>query len=229
MSSGSCVIEFDGVTKTFDGEPPVVGLNNVSFQIYTREYVSIVGPSGSGKSTMLNVIGLLDRPSLGSYRLDGIETSQLTDGERAGLRGRKLGFVFQAFHLLPHRTITENVMLAELYNGSKRAGRAERAQAALARVGLEHRVNQLPSKLSGGERQRVAIARALLANPALLLADEPTGNLDSRTTQSVLDLFDELRQQGLTIVMITHDLAVASRSDRRLTLTDGQLAEAVLT
>jgi putative ABC transport system ATP-binding protein len=178
--------------------------------------VAVVGPSGSGKSTLLNVLGLLDRPSTGSYRLDGIETTMLGDGARTKLRGRRIGFVFQSFHLLAHRSVVENVMLAELYGGRSRRGRLERARVALERVGLGHRAAFPPDRLSGGERQRAAIARAMLGGPSLLLCDEPTGNLDSRNTEGVLALFDELRDQGLTIVVITHEAEVSERATRRV-------------
>lgn len=200
------------------------------------ETVSIVGPSGSGKSTLLNVIGLLDVPTGGTFHLDGIDVSNLSDGERAALRGSRLGFVFQSFHLLSHRTVLENVMLGELYLGSDsgggeaprkrdRASRAERAAAALNRVGLCHRLDFKPTRLSGGERQRVAIARAIVHGPSLLLADEPTGNLDSSNTDAALQLFDELRNDGLTVCMITHDESVANHADRSVRMLDGLLLD----
>ncbi|MFC7589515.1 ABC transporter ATP-binding protein [Nonomuraea antimicrobica] len=189
------------------------------------DYLAIVGPSGSGKSTLLNVLGLLDRPTSGSYRLDGVETTTLRDGARTRLRGTRIGFVFQSFHLLSHRTVVENVMLAEVYGPHPRGGRRARAEQALRQVGLEHRIGFVPDRLSGGERQRVAIARALMARPALLLCDEPTGNLDSRNTGAVLDLFDGLRADGLTILVITHEDEVSARAKRRVRITDGVLRE----
>ncbi|MEV0584259.1 ABC transporter ATP-binding protein [Nonomuraea sp. NPDC050310] len=219
------VIELDELTKEFPTEPPVRALSEVRLSVRRSDYLAIVGPSGSGKSTLLNVLGLLDRPTRGSYRLDGIETTTMRDGARTKLRGSRIGFVFQSFHLLPHRSVVENVMLAEVYGRHPRRGRRERALRALEQVGLSHRVDFLPDRLSGGERQRAAIARALLGRPSLLLCDEPTGNLDSRNTAAVLDLFDELRAQGLTIVVITHETEVSDRAERRVRITDGVLAE----
>ncbi|WP_188192169.1 ABC transporter ATP-binding protein [Nonomuraea sp. SYSU D8015] len=220
------VIELRGIDKDFPSQPPVRALDDVSLRVDRGEHVAIVGPSGSGKSTLLNVLGLLDRPSAGTYRLDGVETTKLTDGARTRLRGGRIGFVFQSFHLLSHRSVVENVMLAEVYGRHPRRGRRERALAALERVGLAHRTGFPPDRLSGGERQRAAIARALMGGPSLLLCDEPTGNLDSRNTEAVLDLFDELRAQGLTIVVITHEQEVSERAGRRVRITDGVLAEA---
>ncbi|MGW4472237.1 ABC transporter ATP-binding protein [Nonomuraea sp. NPDC004354] len=223
------VIALNAVGREFPADPPVRALSGVSLDVHRTDYMAIIGPSGSGKSTLLNVLGLLDRPSSGSYRLDGIETTELPDGERTRLRGSRIGFVFQSFHLLPHRSVAENVMLAEVYrSGAARRGRKDRrarALAALERVGLSHRVDFLPDRLSGGERQRAAIARALMGGPSLLLCDEPTGNLDSRNTEAVLDLFDDLRDQGLTIVVITHENEVSDRAKRRVRITDGVLVE----
>ncbi|MFC5819697.1 ABC transporter ATP-binding protein [Nonomuraea harbinensis] len=220
------VIELRAITKEFPSRPPVRALDDVSFRVDRGDYVAIVGPSGSGKSTLLNVLGLLDRPTTGSYRLDGTGTTALKDGARTKLRGDRIGFVFQSFHLLPHRSLTENVMLAEVYGGRPRRGRRERALAALERVGLGHRTGFPAGRLSGGERQRAAIARALMGEPALLLCDEPTGNLDSRNTEAVLSLFAGLRTQGLTIVVITHEREVSERAERRVRITDGMLTEA---
>jgi putative ABC transport system ATP-binding protein len=220
----TAVLALNDVTRTFDTEPPVHALRQVDLTVERGEHLAIVGPSGSGKSTLLNVLGLLDRPSTGSYLLDGLDTTTMTDGERAAQRARRIGFVFQSFHLLAHRTLEENVGLTELYQGISRSGRTDRCRAVLDRVGLSHRFGFTPQKLSGGERQRVAIARALLANPALLLCDEPTGNLDSATTLDILSLFDQLRADGLTIVVITHDHAVAARADRRVVMNDGVLS-----
>ncbi|MBF8188650.1 ABC transporter ATP-binding protein [Nonomuraea sp. K274] len=219
------VIELTGICREFPAQPPVRALDDVRLRADHGDYVAIVGPSGSGKSTLLNVLGLLDRPTSGSYRLDGTETTALRDGARTRLRGRRIGFVFQSFHLLSHRSVVENVMLAEIYGRQPRAGRRDRALAALERVGLGHRTGFPPDRLSGGERQRTAIARALMGEPSLLLCDEPTGNLDSRNTEAVLDLFDELREQGLTIVVITHDREVSTRAERRVRITDGVLVE----
>ncbi|WP_327587439.1 ABC transporter ATP-binding protein [Nonomuraea sp. NBC_00507] len=219
------VIELRGIRKTFPAQPPVMALDDVSLRVDRGDYLAIAGPSGSGKSTLLNVLGLLDRPSVGSYRLDGVETTTLRDGARTRLRGERIGFIFQSFHLLSHRSVVENVMLAEIYNSRARTGRRERALAALERVGLGHRTSFPPDRLSGGERQRAAIARALMGEPSLLLCDEPTGNLDSRNTEAVLELFDELRAQGLTLVMITHEREVSERAARRARITDGVLAD----
>ncbi|WP_327089406.1 ABC transporter ATP-binding protein [Nonomuraea sp. NBC_01738] len=221
------VIVLEDVSKEFASDPPVVALSKVSLRVEAADYLAIVGPSGSGKSTLLNVLGLLDRPSSGSYRLDGTETTALRDGARTKLRGNRIGFVFQSFHLLAHRSVVENVMLAEIYGRHPRKGRRDRALAALERVGLGHRVGFLPDRLSGGERQRAAIARALVGGPSLLLCDEPTGNLDSHNTEAVLDLFDDLRAQGLTIVVITHEHEVSARAERRVRITDGVLVEEV--
>ncbi|MEU7899009.1 ABC transporter ATP-binding protein [Nonomuraea sp. NPDC049152] len=223
------VISLDSVSKEFPTDPPVRALSDVSLMVDPADYLAIIGPSGSGKSTLLNVLGLLDKPSSGSYLLDGIETTELRDGERTKLRGSRIGFVFQSFHLLSHRSVAENVMLAEVYRSGaakrERKGRRDRALRALDRVGLSHRVDFLPDRLSGGERQRAAIARALMGGPSLLLCDEPTGNLDSRNTDAVLDLFDDLRDQGLTIVVITHETEVSGRAKRRVRITDGILVE----
>ncbi|WAU86147.1 ABC transporter ATP-binding protein [Streptomyces sp. Qhu-G9] len=191
------------------------------------EYVTVVGPSGSGKSTFLNIAGLLDGPTEGSYLLDGIDTGTLSDADRTGLRGRRIGFVFQSFHLLPHRSAVENVMLAMVYNAGARRDREQRAREALEQVGLGHRADALPTRLSGGERQRVAIARALVARPSLLLCDEPTGNLDTTTAESILLLLDELHAGGMTLVVITHDPEVAARGQRTVAIRDGVLSEQV--
>jgi putative ABC transport system ATP-binding protein len=220
------VVELDRVGRVFPTEPPVHALRDVTMTVAAGDYIAIVGASGSGKSTLLNVLGLLDRPTAGRYLLDGIDTAELSDNARAGERGRRIGFVFQAFHLLSHRTVEENVMLAELYRGGEGRGeRYRRAVDALQRVGLGHRIGFAPTRLSGGERQRVAIARAIVGRPSLLLCDEPTGNLDSANTASVLELFDELGSEGLTILIITHDPTVAAHARRRLTMVDGVLRE----
>jgi putative ABC transport system ATP-binding protein len=219
------VVRLDGVGRTFSGPPPVEALHPASLVIERGDYLSIVGPSGSGKSTLLHLLGLLDRPTAGRYELDGVDTTGMSDRHRTALRGQRIGFVFQSFHLLGHRTVVENVLLAMLYNRTPAKDRDDRAVAALERVGLGHRLDATPTTLSGGERQRVAIARALVARPSLLLADEPTGNLDSRTSASVLDLFDELHADGLTLVVITHDADVSERARRRVRITDGILRE----
>jgi ABC-type lipoprotein export system ATPase subunit len=219
------VVELRGLSRTYGTDPPVRALRGVDLTIWSGDRLAIVGPSGSGKSTLLNILGCLDRPTAGTYLIDGIDAGGLSDEERASLRAQNIGFIFQTFHLLGHRTALENVMLAEVYAGGERAGRAERAMAALERVGMSHRRDFMPVKLSGGEQQRVAIARALLGSPKLLLCDEPTGNLDTVNTESVLSLFDELGREGLTFVVITHDENVASHARRVVHIVDGQLTE----
>ncbi len=213
------------VSRVFDSTPPVHALRSVDLRVEPGEHVAIVGPSGSGKSTLLNVIGLLDRPTSGIYEFDGLAVGTMPDGRRAGLRSARIGFVFQSFHLLAHRSALENVMMAGLYRHAGRAERRERSLDALDRVGLSHRATFSPNRLSGGERQRVAVARSLATGPRLMLCDEPTGNLDSATTGSMLDLFDELVDSGLTVVLITHDRDVAARARRRVEIVDGRLAE----
>lgn len=219
------LIALDGVSRTFSSDPPVHALRDVTLHVSVGESIAIVGPSGSGKSTMLHIIGCLDRATTGSYWLDGVDTASLRDRELAKLRGRSIGFVFQAFHLLSYRSALDNVMLAEVYLRRPQAGRRNRAHIALERVGLGHRANHFPTMMSGGERQRVAIARAIVAQPPLLLCDEPTGNLDSVNTSSVLVLLDELRRDGLTVVLITHDPMVADHAERVVRIVDGSLSE----
>ncbi|WP_051639726.1 ABC transporter ATP-binding protein [Cellulomonas sp. URHE0023] len=219
------VLELRAATRSFAGDPPVHALHQTDLVVQAGDYVSVIGPSGSGKSTLLNLLGLLDRPTEGEYLLDGIPTRDSGERERAALRAGHIGFVFQAFHLMPHRTVLENVMLATLYSGVPRAERRERAMSALDRVGLAHRTDFLPTVLSGGERQRTAVARAVVAQPRVLLADEPTGNLDSESTSAVLDLFDELHADGLTLLVITHDADVSARAQRRVRIADGHLRE----
>jgi putative ABC transport system ATP-binding protein len=221
----SAVVELNGVGRSFPGPPEVHAVTGVDLVIEAGEYLSIVGVSGSGKSTLLHLLGLLDQPTTGTYRLDGADTSEMGEAERAAWRGRKIGFVFQSFHLLAHRSVLENVALAMVYTGVARRERGDRARAALERVGLGHRISFSPATLSGGERQRVAIARALVGGPSLLLADEPTGNLDSVTAASILDLFDSLHDQGLTLAVVTHDDAVSRRAQRRVRTVDGRLHE----
>jgi putative ABC transport system ATP-binding protein len=203
----------------------VLALRDVDLSIGSGDYVSIMGPSGSGKSTMLNMLGLLDRPTVGRYLLEGRDTAPLKDRDRTKLRGRSLGFVFQAFHLLPKRTVVENVMLSMTYSGVPRGERRGRAWRALDQVSLTHRAHFYPTTLSGGERQRAAVARAVAARPKLLLADEPTGNLDSDTSSEVLGVLDELNRAGLAIAMVTHDPVVASAARRRFEMRDGRLRE----
>ncbi|MFD0638217.1 ABC transporter ATP-binding protein [Catenulispora yoronensis] len=219
-------MELRQLCREYPATPPVRALRDVELTVRRGDHLAVVGPSGSGKSTLLAVLGLLDRPTSGSYSLDGVETVDLSDGERTALRGQRIGFVFQSFHLLAHRSARENVELAEVHGGGGgRRGRSRRALAALEQVGLGHRADFLPSRLSGGERQRVAVARALMGQPALLLCDEPTGNLDSANTEALLDLFDDLREQGVTLLVITHDDVVSRRAARRVRIADGVLTE----
>ncbi len=219
------VIELNTVGRQFGSEPAVHALVDVDLWIDRGEWLAITGPSGAGKSTMLNIIGCLDHPTSGSFFFDGIDTATLTDNQRAGLRSQRIGFVFQAFRLLPYRTVVENVMLAEVYRHQSHHGRQARALAAIERVGLSHRAEFLPVKLSGGEQQRVAIARALVGSPSLLLCDEPTGNLDSKSSANLLDLFEKLNREGLTLVIVTHDENVANRARRRVHIIDGRLTD----
>jgi macrolide transport system ATP-binding/permease protein len=224
-SPPSTVIELRSIYRQYGVESAVHALTDVDLSVDEGDWMAITGPSGSGKSTLLNILGCLDRPTSGSYRLDGIETTELSDNQRAGLRSQRIGFVFQSFHLLPYRTVLENVMLAEVYRRRPFRGRRERAIATIERVGLARRADFLPTKLSGGERQRVAIARALLGSPSLLLCDEPTGNLDSKTAATILDILAELNRDGLTLVVVTHDETVASRASRRVHIIDGSLTD----
>lgn len=218
------VVHLMAVARTYQaGAVDVPALKEATLRIERGEYVSIVGPSGSGKSTLLNIIGLLDRPTDGTYLFEGTDVGTLKEGARTLLRGSRIGFVFQAFHLLPHRTVLENVKLAMLYGETDRKIRDERAREALDRVGLSHRVEFKPVQLSGGERQRVAIARAIVGRPSLLLCDEPTGNLDTVNSSTILELFQELRRDGLTLVIITHDQDVSRHAERRVSITDGIL------
>jgi putative ABC transport system ATP-binding protein len=219
------VVVLRAVSRSFPGTPPVRAVHDIDLEIEPGDYLSIVGPSGSGKSTLLHIIGLLDLPTSGTYLLDGSDVMSTSERRRADLRATRIGFVFQAFHLLPYRTVLENVALGAVYAGGPRRGRSERALAVLEKVGMAHRRNASPATLSGGERQRVAIARALLGEPSLLLADEPTGNLDSASTAAVLDVFDELHADGITVAVITHDLQVSSRAGRSVRIVDGQLEE----
>ncbi|MDR3081873.1 MAG: ABC transporter ATP-binding protein [Streptomyces sp.] len=219
------VIEFRGVSLTYPGPPSVTALQSCELDVAAGEYVTVIGPSGSGKSTFLNIAGLLDSPTQGVYLLDGIDTGVLKDRDRTTLRGQRIGFVFQSFHLLPHRSALENVLLAMVYNSTPRSERHARAREALERVGLGHRIDALPSRLSGGERQRVAVARAVVSRPSLLLCDEPTGNLDTATAGALLALFDQLHADGMTIMVITHDQEVARRGQRTVAIRDGVLHE----
>ncbi len=225
-NSTDIVLEAEHLTKQVSSpEGPLTIVDDVSMQVRAGESIAIVGASGAGKSTLLALLAGLDTPTSGKVWLAGSDLTTLDEDGRARLRAERIGFVFQSFHLLSHRTIEENVSLGEFYQGKARRGRNDRARAVLSRVGLGHRFGFTPQRLSGGERQRVAIARAIVATPSLLLCDEPTGNLDSRTSAAILDLFDDLRADGLTVVLITHDPTVAERADRQVRIVDGVLTE----
>lgn len=217
------VLELVDVVKEYPADPPVAALAGVSLRIEAGELVAIVGPSGSGKSTLLHVMGTLERPTRGVVRVAGEDTSALSDKQLSGLRARRLGFVFQQFFLLDGLSVLDNVADGLLYRGGKLAERRRLAQAAIDRVGLGHRRGHRPNQLSGGEQQRCAIARALAGRPALVMADEPTGNLDTATGASILELLRELHQEGTTILVITHDHDVAAATDRRVEIRDGRI------
>ena len=224
------IVRLENVSKVYGiGDTEVHALADVNLIVEQGEYCSIMGASGSGKSTAMNIIGCLDRPTDGHYYLDRVDVSQLEDAELARIRNIKLGFVFQQFHLLPQLTALENVMLPMVYAGIKSVERRDRATEALKRVGLENRLNNKPTQLSGGQQQRVAIARAIVNKPVLLLADEPTGALDSHTTQEVMNIFTELNASGITVVMVTHEPEVARLTHRIIWFRDGQVIHSHLT
>ena len=217
------VAELRGISKIYgSGDLEVKALDQLNLTVQEGDYLAVMGASGSGKSTAMNILGCLDRPTSGTYWLNGMAVEQLDDDALADVRNRSLGFVFQQFHLLGHASAMENVMLPMIYAGVPREERIERAQSALRRVGLAQRLENKPNQLSGGQQQRVAIARAIINRPSLLLADEPTGALDSSTTAEVLELFDELHQQGITLVMVTHEDDVAARAQRIARFQDGR-------
>ena len=221
---GDPVAQLQGVDKVYgSGEMAVKALDRVDLTVNRGDYLAVMGASGSGKSTAMNILGCLDRPSSGSYRLNNTPVEDLSDDQLADLRNRDLGFVFQQFHLLPQLSALENVILPMVYAGVPAAERRQRAQAALERVGLGQRLNNKPNQLSGGQQQRVAIARAIINQPALLLADEPTGALDSQTTAEVLDIFDALHRGGMTVVMVTHEDDVAARAEKIVHFRDGRI------
>ena len=220
------IIDIRNLYKNYlNGEMEVPVLNDVTFRVDEGEFVSIMGPSGSGKSTLMNIIGCLDRPSSGIYLFNGEDVSSMTDDELSDLRNKGVGFVFQQFNLLPRETAVQNVALPLIYAGIAPSEREERAREALERVGLSDRADFLPTQLSGGQKQRVAVARAIVNEPSILLADEPTGALDSRSGEQLMELFCDLNRQGMTIVMITHERGVAAYAQRILTLNDGILRE----
>ncbi|HEY0144168.1 MAG TPA: ABC transporter ATP-binding protein [Thermoanaerobaculia bacterium] len=225
-AAGKALIQLENITKTYDsGENAVQALRGVDTRIEGGEFVSIIGPSGSGKSTLMHILGCLDSPSTGRYWLDGQDVATMSGGALARIRNQKLGFVFQTFNLLPRATILKNVELPLLYAGVDSDERRQRAAAALERVGLGNRAKHRPNELSGGQRQRVAIARAIVNNPSLILADEPTGNLDQKTGADIIRLFEEFAASGQTIVLVTHDPTIARRTPRRITIVDGVIVD----
>ena len=220
------VASLERISKTYGKDDLTVkALDSINLEIYKGDYLAVMGASGSGKSTAMNIIGCLDRPSEGVYKLNGIPVENLCDDELAEIRNQKLGFVFQQFHLLSDATALENVILPMIYAGIEPEQRLVRGKNALKKVGLSERMNNRPNQLSGGQQQRVAIARAIINNPAILLADEPTGALDSKTTEDVLDLFDKLHESGITIVLVTHEDEVANRAKKIAKFKDGRIVE----
>ena len=223
------MIDLQDITKVYQiGDEKVYALNHVTMHIYPREFVSVIGPSGSGKSTLMNIIGCLDTANAGVYRLDGIPIEDYSEKQLAKVRNKKIGFIFQNFNLIPKLSAEENVELPLIYGGVRGSERAELVREALAKVGLTHRAKHLPTELSGGQQQRVAIARALVTKPSLLLADEPTGNLDSHTSQEIMDILHDLHEQGNTVVLITHDNDIARQAKRSVHILDGRLSEVQL-
>lgn len=220
------MIKLQNVSKTFIiGEETINALDDVNFSVNKGEFVSIIGPSGSGKSTLMNILGFLDVPSNGTYALDNIETKDLSDNELAEIRNKKIGFIFQNFNLLQKMTAIENIQVPLMYRGIKNSESRKMAYEILAKVGLKGREKHMPSQLSGGQQQRVAIARALAGNPEIILADEPTGALDSKTSVEIMDTLQDLNNQGQTIIVITHDINVAKRAKRIVRISDGKLYE----
>ena len=225
-TSKKAVITLEGITKTYvNGKLTVPVLHGIDLSIYEGEFTSIMGPSGSGKSTFMNILGCLDRPTSGSYRLDGEEVAHLGDDELAYVRNKRIGFVFQSFNLLPKLTALDNVALPMVYAGVSKAERTARASQLLTDLGLGTRLDHMPAELSGGQRQRVAIARALANDPAIIMADEPTGNLDSKASLDVMHIFTELYQEGRTIILVTHEPDIAEYAGRNVVLKDGLIIE----
>lgn len=225
-TSKKAVITLEGITKTYvNGKLTVPVLHGIDLSIYEGEFTSIMGPSGSGKSTFMNILGCLDRPTSGSYRLDGEEVAHLSDDELAYVRNKRIGFVFQSFNLLPKLTALDNVALPMVYAGVSKAERRARASQLLTDLGLGTRLDHMPAELSGGQRQRVAIARALANDPAIIMADEPTGNLDSKASLDVMHIFTELYQEGRTIILVTHEPDIAEYAGRNVVLKDGLIVE----
>lgn len=224
------MISLSNIVKRYRmGEETVMALDGIDLFIDRNEYVALVGPSGSGKSTLMNLLGCLDTPSEGTYKLNGRDTSSMNDNELAQVRNRDIGFIFQSFHLLPRLTVLQNVMQPLVYRGIPASQRREQAAVALGKVGLADRLGHRPNQLSGGQRQRVAVARALVGQPAILLADEPTGNLDSRTSAEIMALFDELHAQGQTVVVVTHEPDIAAHCRRSIRVNDGRIVEDIAT
>lgn len=227
ISNSKLLVHLENVNKIFElGEVQFQALKNINLSISKGEFVAIIGPSGSGKSTLMNILGLLDKPTSGSYTLDGHDTSHLHDDTLAHLRNRKIGFVFQSFNLLPRTKAVDNVALPLIYAGFSYKERIQKAIKILNQVGLAEKLNSHPNQLSGGQQQRVAVARALITDPEVILADEPTGNLDTKTGAEILKLFQDLNHEGKTIILITHDKNIASHAKRIVTIQDGSIAEA---
>ncbi len=223
MTTTAPVVHLDGVMKAYPGPPPLVAVQPLTLRVPSGEFLALMGASGSGKSTLLNLIGLLDPPTSGRVWFEDRDATTIGDAARTQLRGRRIGFVFQAFHLIPYRSAIENVEMSLLYSGTSHRDRKDRAMDALASVGLDHRAHAVPTQLSGGERQRVAIARALAVEPALVICDEPTGNLDSTNSAGVMNLLDQLNRAGTTIIIATHDPDVARHASRLIRMQDGRM------